>query len=140
MSENIANQQPGLAVGRPGTVQISDGSGQFISSTLFFNTQTGVLVANSFETSGGTIIDGSSNVIYGTPGQIAYYASNTEISGDSGLTYSNTTQTVTIGGSLVVSGDVYVSGNTYTSNSVIFNDSIVQIGNASPAFTTLGAI
>jgi hypothetical protein len=130
MSDKISNQNS-ISDGPLGAVQLSDGSGQLTgSSKLYFDSQAGVLYVNGSPVGSG----GGSNVISGTAGQVPYYVNGIKLAGDPGFTYSNVSQSVTI------AGDLIVKGNTYTTNNVVFNDTIIQIGNAAPAFTTLGAV
>ncbi len=79
-------------------------------------------------------------VATGSTGQIAFYSGSNVVSGNIGLTYTAGTQALSVGGSLTVGGDLIVSGNTYTGNNVVFNDAIVEIGNAYPNGTTLGLL
>jgi hypothetical protein len=132
MSDKISNQNS-ISDGPLGAVQLSDGSGQLTgSSKLYFDSQAGVLYVNGAPVGSGG--GSASNVISGTPGQIAYYVNGVKVGGDPGFTYNNINQSVTI------SGDLIVRGNTYTTNNAVFDDTIIHIGNAAPAFTTLGVV
>jgi hypothetical protein len=76
----------------------------------------------------------------GTLNQVAFYSASNTVSGDSGLTYNSATDTLTVGGGLVLGGDLTVSGNTYSSNNIVFNDAVVLIANSVPANTTRGML
>ena len=79
-------------------------------------------------------------VATGTLNQVAYYSASNTVSGDSGLTYNTSTDTLTVGGGLVLGGDLTVAGNTYSSNNIVFNDAVVLIANSVPANTTRGML
>ena len=76
----------------------------------------------------------------GTLNQVAYYSASNTVSGDSGLTYNTSTDTLTVGGGLVLGGDLTVAGNTYSSNNIVFNDAVVLIANNVPANPTRGML
>lgn len=79
-------------------------------------------------------------VASGTTNQVAFYSASNTVSGDSGLTYNSSTDTLTVGGGLVLGGDLTVAGNTYSSNNVVFNDAVALIANSVPANTTRGML
>ncbi len=79
-------------------------------------------------------------VATGTTGQIAFYNQSNVLGGSIGLGYNAGSQALTVGGSLSVGGDLFIAGNTYSGNNVVFNDAIVEIGNAVPNATTLGIL
>jgi hypothetical protein len=79
-------------------------------------------------------------VATGTLNQVAFYSASNTVSGDSGLTYNSATDTLTVGGGLVLGGDLTVAGNTYSSNNIVFNDAVVLIANSVPANTTRGML
>ena len=79
-------------------------------------------------------------VASGTTNQVAFYSASNTVSGDSGLTYNSATDTLTVGGGLVLGGDLTVAGNTYSSNNVVFNDAVALIANSVPANTTRGML
>ena len=87
-----------------------------------------------------SVTSGSQPVSNGTAGQVAYYTNSNTVSGDIGMTYSNTIGTLTLTGGLTIGGDLKVSGNTYSSNNIVFNDAVVLISNNTPNVTTRGML
>jgi hypothetical protein len=143
MGDNVANQDR-TSDGKLGAVQLSDGSHSFTSvAGLYYDSIRGFLHSDYYEGDGSLLTNLTSravNILDATAGQVVYYVSSNVVSGDVGFTYSNVYKNLTVAGNLVVGGDLYVTGNTYASNNVVFNDSIIQIGNSAPAFTTLGTL